>query len=261
MHRPKKSLGQNFLKSQEALRDIITAGDIKADDVILEIGPGKGALTDLLLQHAGKVIAIEKDRELIALLSEQYKQEIEEKKLVLLEDDALEFDIFFIKGNYKLIANIPYYITGALIQKFLTALHQPEHMVLLVQKEVAQRIVARDKKESILSMSVKAYGTPKYIGTVKAKYFSPAPKVDSAVILVEKISRDFFQDISEALFFEIMKKGFAHKRKMLIGNLKEYAQITNKSLEEIFDSLHINKKARAEDLTLEQWKQLCLKLQ
>jgi 16S rRNA (adenine1518-N6/adenine1519-N6)-dimethyltransferase len=290
MHRPKKSLGQNFLKSKEALLKIIDAGDIKADDIVLEVGPGKGALTDYLVKLAGKVIAVEKDRELIPLLLEKYHGEITENKFDLIEQDILEFDPNQLKqldskntgvtnNSYKIIANIPYYITGALIQKFLTAHHQPERMVLLLQKEVAQRIVARNssknlapEKESILSMSVKAYGTPKYIGTVKAKYFSPQPKVDSGILLIENISRDFFSDLSEDKFFEIMKAGFAHKRKMLLGNLKEHFvkkdeknSVVNESplpaggsnhLEEIFEKTNINKKARAEDLTLEQWKRL-----
>lgn len=260
-HFAKKSLGQNFLKSKEALLKIIDAGDIKADDIVLEIGPGKGALTDYLVKLAGKVIAIEKDRELIPLLQEKYKEYINSGRMDIKEGDILEFDpelLKFYELPYKVIANIPYYITGALIQKFLTASYQPELMVLLLQKEVAQRICAKDGKESILSMSVKAFGTPKYISTVKAKYFSPEPKVDSAIILISDISRNFFSNITEEHFFKIMKAGFAHKRKMVLGNLREALEVTN--LEETFDSLSINKKARAEDLTLEQWKQLCLAL-
>jgi 16S rRNA (adenine1518-N6/adenine1519-N6)-dimethyltransferase len=291
MHRAKKSLGQNFLKSKEALLKIIEAGDIKPEDIVLEIGPGKGALTEFLIQKAGKVIVIEKDRELVPLLEETFKDAVAAGKLEIREGDILEFNPSQLKEiiqknsysessitsnnssnkSYKLIANIPYYITGAIIQQFLTADFQPERTVLLLQKEVAQRIVARPEyshsgtaKESILSISVKVYGTPKYISTVKAKYFSPQPKVDSGILLIENISRNFFKDINEERFFEIMKAGFAHKRKMLLGNLKEYFEKNNVSnsrqestnLEEIFDNLNINKKARAEDLTLEQWSDL-----
>lgn len=292
MHLPaKKSLGQNFLKSKEALRAIITAGNISAADTILEVGPGKGALTELLLPLAGKVIAVEKDARLIPLLQERFVEEIKIGKLEIIEGDILEYrpdpqplratppNLGGDRGRYKIIANIPYYITGVFLKKFLTENFKPSLMVLLLQKEVAERIVARDNKESILSLSVKAYGTPKYVMTVKAKYFSPAPKVDSAIILIDNISQDFFKDISEEKFFQIVKAGFAHKRKMLAGNLKsllppqpllaqegcpfpEQGKGLGKGcFEDTFKSLGIHEKARAEDLSLEQWKKLAGKLQ
>jgi 16S rRNA (adenine1518-N6/adenine1519-N6)-dimethyltransferase len=223
--RAKKSFGQNFLKSEPALKKIIATGEITSEDTILEIGPGKGALTKKLLEVSGKVIAVEKDRELIALLTEKFANEIAENKLVLLEGDILEFEIEKFIGShpYKIIANIPYNITGAILKKFLTSTYQPERMVLLVQHEVAQRIVARDEKESILSISVKAYGTPSLVMKVPARYFSPSPKVDSAVILISNISRKLFENsgTNEAKFWEIVKAGFAHKRKQLGGNLKQ----------------------------------------
>ena len=255
----KKSLGQNFLKSKEALRSLISAGDIQPTDNILEVGPGKGVLTEELVKLAHKVIAIEKDDRLIELLSEKFKQEIEHNKLVILHQDVLEFNPE--ETSYKIIANIPYYITGTFIQKFLEADFQPTKMVIMVQKEVAQRIVARDGKESILSISVKAYGEPKYIQTVQAKYFSPEPNVDSAIILINNISKSFFSEFSEKTFFEVVKTGFAHKRKMLIGNLKNNQIYKSKNLEELFATLNISPKARAEDITLEDWKNLTLKLQ
>lgn len=254
--RPKKSLGQNFLKSQEALRAIIEAADLHHQDVVLEVGPGKGALTQKLLDTGATVFAVEKDEQLIEILRETFATEIENKKLVLIADDIVEFDLTKISAEhptYKVVANIPYYITGILIRKLLTAPQQPERLVLLVQKEVALRIVAKDKKESILSMSVKAYGTPKYILTVKAKYFSPEPSVDSAIIQITTISRNFFSDISEDAFFEIMKAGFAHKRKQLAGNLKEHFQ---KDFSEILLKNNISPTVRAEDITLEDWKKI-----
>ena len=156
--------------------------------MILEIGPGKGALTKKLLEKSGIVIAIEKDRELFGLLKDKFEKEIENKKLILVNEDILEFDTDKLQ-NYKIIANIPYNITGAILKKFLTAKNQPETMVLMVQNEVAKRIVARDKKESILSISVKAYGEPKMIMKVPARYFSPSPKVDSAVILIKNFGK------------------------------------------------------------------------
>ncbi|MES2436452.1 MAG: 16S rRNA (adenine(1518)-N(6)/adenine(1519)-N(6))-dimethyltransferase RsmA [Patescibacteria group bacterium] len=253
----KKSLGQNFLKSQGALREIIQAARIENTDVILEIGPGKGALTKLLIEHAGKVIAIEKDTRLIPYLKEEFKEAYEQKKLEIHEQDILEFDPAYLKADgqyYKLVANIPYYLTGIIFRKFLETHYQPSLMVLLVQKEVAQRIVARDEKESILSLSVKAYGTPKYIGKVAAKYFSPQPKVDSAILLIDSISRDFFNTITEEEFFTVIKAGFAHKRKMLAGNL--HTAFPEKDISNALISAGINEKARAEDVGLLAWKKL-----
>ncbi len=246
-YRAKKSLGQNFLKSEPALRKIIEAGEINTDDVILEIGPGKGALTGKLLEKAGQVIAVEKDRELFEFLKEKFKEQIASGALVLENSDILEYRIKNLEiPSYKIIANIPYNITGAILKKFLTESHQPERMVLLVQHEVAQRIVARDGKESILSISVKAYGEPKLVTKVPARYFSPAPKVDSAVISIKNISRKAFIQgkVDEGKFWQIVKAGFAHKRKKLSGNLKNL--ISAQNLEEFKDK-------RAENLKLSEW--------
>ncbi len=257
-HRAKKSLGQNFLKSESALKAIINAGDINTGDIILEIGPGKGALTEKLLERAGKVIAIEKDNELFALLSEKFAHEIKSGKFILIHDDILDFDHTHYKlltTNYKLIANIPYNITGAILKKFLSSDNQPEQMVLLVQKEVAERIVARDKKESILSMSIEAYGAPRYIAKVPARYFSPAPKVDSAIISIENISKDSFKNAGEEEhFFDVVKAGFAHKRKFLAGNLS--VKLPHEDWREKFKKCGISEKSRAEDIKLKDW--ICL---
>jgi 16S rRNA (adenine1518-N6/adenine1519-N6)-dimethyltransferase len=267
MHKAKKSLGQNFLKSEIALRKIIEAGEIKLDDVILEIGPGKGALTEKLLEKAGVVIAVEKDYELFEFLKEKFSEEIKSKSLLLIQGDILEFQIKdYELRNYKIIANIPYNITGAILKKFLTEKHQPECMVLLVQHEVATRIIARDGKESILSISVKAYGEPKMIMKVGARYFSPAPKVDSAIILIKKISRKNFtspltplltgeggqrpDEVNEEKFWEIVKTGFAHKRKKLSRNLKSLRNYED--YEKNIESGNLGNK-RAEELTLSDW--------
>jgi len=265
IHKAKKSLGQNFLKSEMALKKIIEAGEIKPDDIILEIGPGKGVLTEKLLERAGLVVAIEKDRELFKILEEKFAKEIREKKLILIKDDILKFNISEPR-NYKIIANIPYNITGAILKKFLTEKNQPESIVLMVQHEVAKRIMARDGKESILSISVKAYGEPKMIMKVPARYFSPAPKVDSAIILINHISRKLFtpdlQTVQsstlhslsaekfEERFWEIVKAGFAHKRKKLSSNLKKISKNSNYGNIAYVENLG-NK--RAEDLSLADW--------
>ena len=260
MHRAKKSLGQNFLRSGSALRAIVDAGSIVPTDTILEIGPGKGALTEALLETGAKVIAVEKDRELIPYLQEKFAEQIIEGRFELIEKDVLEFEpksIGLALGTYKLIANIPYYITGAILEKFLEEETRPERIVFLVQKEVADRIVARDKKESILSISVKAFGVPKVVMKVSKKAFSPSPKVDSAILLIGNISHEYFATwnipIKQAIrgFFDIIHAGFAHKRKLLARNLEKV--VSKEIISQSFAELGLSVSARAEDISPSQW--------
>ena len=267
-HRPKKSLGQNFLKNQGIIVKIRDAADPVANDIVLEIGPGLGALTEDLLHYVGKVIAVEKDDSLIETLHLKFADQVTAGKLDIIHADILNFDPEVLRAYddgknavYKLVANIPYYITGMIIEKFLSASFQPSMMVLLVQKEVAERIVAKDKKtgglgkESILSIAVKAYGTPQYIGTVRAGSFVPAPSVDSAIIAIKNISRDHFKNPHhEQVFFQVMKSGFAHKRKTLAGNLKNILEpeIVDSSMREV----GLDPKTRAEDVGIDGWRAL-----
>ncbi len=260
---PKKSLGQNFLKSKTALKAMVSAGEIKNDDIVLEIGPGKGALTEKLLETGAKVIAIEKDDRLIEFLNEKFAENMKNGQFKLVHGDVLDLkvqDLGLLEHQYKLIANIPYYITGLIFRKFLEEEIQPSKIVILVQKEIADRIIARDNKENLLSLSVKAYGKAKKIMKVEKENFSPAPKVDSAILLINDISKDFFENIDENTFFEVIKLGFAHKRKVLISNLKELAQKNSKNLEEIFTTITLSPKSRSEDLKLTDWKNLTRKL-
>ena len=188
---PKKSLGQNFLRSKVVVDGIVSASLLEQKDLCLEIGPGEGVLTEALLKKGVKVIAVEKDDRLIPVLEEKFKNEISDYNLKIIHGDILELDIEKIigKSKYKLVANIPYYITGQIIRRFLESQKQPVSITLLVQKEVAERIVSKDKKESLLSLSVKAYGEPKYVHKVSKGAFHPQPKVDSAVIFIEIISK------------------------------------------------------------------------
>lgn len=246
----KKSLGQNFLKSERALNSIIEAANISPQENILEIGPGEGALTERLLKTGARVIAIEKDDALCLTLKEKFALE----NLTLINGDILDFNPPEIVGEYKLVANIPYNITGAIIEKFLSTDHQPKQMVLLVQKEVAERIVAKDHKESILSLSVKAYGTPRYIEKVLAGSFVPAPKVDSAIVSIENISKTFFNGFTEENFFALIKSGFRSKRKKLSSNLSN--TYPKESVREAFAKLNLDENVRAEDITVEKWGEL-----
>ena len=258
----KKSLGQNFLTSQSVIDKIIKIANLDLKDIVLEIGPGKGILTQTLLGTGivGKVIAVEKDITLIPFLQEKFSEEIRMGKLILIYGDILDFDFQkygLESGNYKIVANIPYYITGRFLRKILSSEIQPSKMVLLIQKEVAERI-AKDKKESLLSISVKAYGKPKYIQTVKAGNFNPAPKVDSAIFEISNISKKIFYQTNEKKFFEIIKVGFSHKRKFLIGNLGIFAK--KEKLQSTFRQAGISDTARAEDVALERWKTLVQRL-
>lgn len=253
----KKSLGQNFLKSKTALLAMISAGEIKKGDKVIEIGPGQGALTEKILETGAKVIAIEKDDRLIDILNQKFEPEKVSGQFTLIHGDILDMDLKklgFKTVDYKLIANIPYYITGLIFRKFLEGAVQPSKLVIMVQKEIADRVIARDNKESLLSLSVKAYGEAKKVMKVEKENFTPKPKVDSAILLVDKISKDFFTDISEEKFFEVIKTGFAHKRKVLITNLKE--KFGKNDLHKIFSDIGLSEKARSEDLKLTDWKNL-----
>ncbi|MEK7185422.1 MAG: 16S rRNA (adenine(1518)-N(6)/adenine(1519)-N(6))-dimethyltransferase RsmA [Patescibacteria group bacterium] len=280
-HKANKTLGQNFLKSKRALRQIILAAEInpigqatgeenggEIGEKILEIGPGKGALTQFLLEAGARVVAVEKDGELVEFLRQKFSTEIANGRLELTGGDILETKpqtLGLEAGRYKLVANIPYYITGQIIRNFLSGDCQPSRAVLLVQREVADRIVAHDGKGSLLSLAVRAYGVPKRIAIVKREDFSPAPNVDSAILLIADISKKFFEfggasstTGTEEKFFEILHAGFAHKRKKLIRNLEEIAAKEN--LEKIFTESGLDENSRAEDLNLNDWKLLLEKL-
>lgn len=259
---PKKQFGQNFLTSIPAQIAIGDAGELNKGDKVLEIGPGKGFLTKDLLKRGAHVTALEKDRDLLPILTETFNIEISEGRLSLVEGDVLKFDPddYGLKASaYKLIANIPYYITGAIISRFLSQVNQPSMMVILIQKEVAERIVARGGKESLLSLSVKVYGSPKIVYRVSKGSFFPIPKVDSAVLQIKDIShKNFSNQYHEEMFFKVIHAAFAHKRKFSLSNLKEVFK--SKDIESLFQECSIEKKARAEDVTLSQWLQLSSKL-
>lgn len=250
--RAKKSLGQNFLNSKTIARDIVRASQIAPTDTVLEVGPGKGFLTEEILKTGASVVAIEKDDRMIPLLSEKFADEIARGRFTLIHGDITEeIQGLPLEKPYKLIANIPYYLTGYILRVFLEMPQKPERMILMLQKEVADRIVARNKKESILSIAVKVYGTPRIVKKVPARYFTPAPKVDSAVITIENISgKNFKNNAEEKRFFEIVKAGFAHKRKQLAGNLKE---IFGDDTLAVLSRAGVQPNARAEDITLTDW--------
>ena len=254
----KKHLGQHFLTSKAVLRTMLDAAAVTAEDTVLEIGPGKGVLTMALLETGARVVAIETDMDLLAVLEDTFAAEVASGQLALVHEDVRNVATqAHVHGAYKIVANIPYYITGEIIRRFLTSEHQPESMTLLVQKEVAERI-ARSAKETVLSLSVKAYGHPRYVKTVPARYFSPPPKVDSAVVHIGDISKRFFSEVREERFFKVVKAGFTSKRKMLVNNL---AVCGGKArVAEVLTQLGLPENIRAEDVSLDEWQKIAITL-
>ncbi|MBI2618041.1 ribosomal RNA small subunit methyltransferase A [Candidatus Kaiserbacteria bacterium] len=253
----KKSLGQYFLIAPHIAEKTADAAEVSSDDIVLEVGPGGGALTRVLLSRAREVVAVEKDFSLIQELKETFAEDVRTGKLTLIHKDILKLDLTTIElsdRRYKVVANIPYYITGALIRMLLTASVQPSVIVLVVQKEIAER-VAKSTKESLLSLSVKAYGAPRYVSTIKRGAFQPPPKVDSAILAIENISRGFFTDVPEDFFFKVLKTGFGSKRKYLMNNLEKIAD--KKTLRNAFQKIGLQEGVRAEDVPLKEWGKLC----
>ena len=256
-----RRLGQHFLTNPRVAGRLVEGAHITGVDTVLEIGPGTGALTREILATGAHVIAVEKDNTLVTRLKETFAKEVILGKLNIIAGDVRDYSpesLGLMLGQYVLAANIPYYITGEIIRKFLTAGAQPRTMALLVQKEVAERIVARNGKESILSLSVKAYGTPRVVAKVSRGNFSPPPSVDSAILTIENISRSFFSNIDEIHFFRIIKAGFASKRKFLARNLALGFGL--ETVRDAFSALKIPENVRAEDVSLVTWKHLAKQL-
>lgn len=256
----KKSLGQHFLNSPVVPGWLCEAGEVSKGDLVLEIGPGTGALTEKLLERGATVIALEADGRAIKVLEEKFAEAIANERLVIHNTDVRRFhpdDLGLNDHQFKVVANIPYYLTGQLFRTFLDSSIQPSLLVFLVQKEVAKRATTdlkRGEKESLLSLSIKAFGQPKYVRSVGRGHFTPPPQVDSAIIKVSDINRDNFSKLTAEHFFHVLHLGFGQKRKQLLGNLaKEYDR---EMLEREFPAVGIALDARAEDIPLEKWLKL-----
>ena len=254
----KKSLGQHFLTSPVVPGWMCDAADIIPGDIVLEIGPGTGVLTAELLRREAVVVALEADARAITALEETFIEEIASGKLILLHTDVRTLDLgtvpHIVDQKFKVVANIPYYLSGLLFRTFLESDIQPTDLVYLVQKEVAKRgcsNISIGEKESLLSLSLQVYGTPKYVKTVSRGHFTPPPKVDSGIIAVRNISKENFVEVPESLFFNTLHLGFGQKRKQLLGNLTK--QYDRNLLTHIFSTAQIPVSARAEDVPLEKW--------
>lgn len=232
--------------------DAVNTGPL---DCVIEIGPGKGALTIPILKTGARVIAFELDERMCEYLSDICSEYIATGQLQIIHKDILEInmkDFFASIGPYKLIANIPYYITNAILRKFLDTQYQPTDMSLLMQREVAERIVVRDGKQSLLSLSVSVFGDSVYIAKVDRKYFSPQPKVHSAILAIHNISQDrFINSDFQSFFFLLLRAGFSHKRKQLVKNLQSI--IATEDLRNILCEMNLAATIRAEELDRDQW--------
>lgn len=264
---PKKSLGQNFLVNQHVLDKIIVAAEIKKDDIILEVGPGTGNLTEKLALKAKEIIAVEKDRRLIEQLQKRFTKHtfVTHTKVCfvkIVEEDILKFnpEAFSLKsGGYKIVANIPYYITSHFLRIVFEKWPRPELIVLMIQKEVAQRIMAKPPHTNLLALSVQFFANPQIISSVGRGSFRPAPNVDSAIIKLTPIIHNRFTD--NQLLFKVIRAGFSEKRKQLINNLAKNFNATKEQIKNIFSSVGIKENVRAENLSLEEWQKLAKLLQ
>ena len=253
---PKKSLGQNFLVNRGVLDKIVAAAEIQKDDIILEVGPGTGNLTEKLASVAKKVIAVEKDRRLIGQLKIKFEKN---GNIEIIEKDILKFnpEQYSLKnGGYKIVANIPYYITSHFLKTVFTKWLQPKLIVLMIQKEVAQRIMAKPPHMNLLALSVQFYAEPKIVGYVSRGSFQPMPKVDSAIIKLTPKNNNRLLTIDNGHFFKVIRAGFSEKRKQLLNNLAKNFDTTKEKIKNIFSSAGIKEKARAENLSLQEWEKL-----
>jgi len=254
--RPIKGLGQNFLQDNLALQKIVSAAKLGPSDDILEIGPGLGNLTRYLALTAQRVTAVELDKNLFPALESVVSPY---KNVRLVQGDILKLNpADLVDGpDYLVVANIPYYITSAVLRHLLESGGHPRRLVLTVQEEVAERICARPGKMSLLALSVQVYGTPEIVAYIPAEAFFPAPKVDSAVLRVEILPEPLIPSALMDTFFKLIKAGFSQKRKTLRNSLSGGLGIAPAEAERILAAAGIDSMRRAETLSLEEWGQLC----
>lgn len=248
---PNKSLGQHWLSDINILNRIADYADIKKTDTVLEIGPGLGYLTSVLSERSDSLIAVEFDRDLANEL-----RRIKGQCVNIINQDFLKFDLSNLNKGYKVVANIPYYITAKIIHKLLNADNKPSIAVLLIQKEVAERLVAREGDMSILSISAQLYADVELGVKIPPEMFTPPPKVDSQVIIIKPRTTPLFDDIDEKKFFRIVKAGFGEKRKKLKSSLAGGLAISKAESEQLLWNSNIDPNLRAQDLTLQQWRKL-----
>lgn len=257
--RPNATYGQNFLIDDIVLQDIVEAAEVTKEDAVLEIGPGIGNLTEKLCERAGFVLSLEKDPKFAPILHNLKKNYRENFRFEIT--DALDYnfqDFFAQQGfkNYIVVANIPYYITGKILQMFLTAKFKPTSVTILTQKEVAENLSAKAGDLSILAISVQLFGEPKFVQKVLARSFYPAPKVDSAIVKIDLFKNPKYNISNEKRFFKILKACFAGKRKQIHNTLVNNLHLEKQQALEILEKIKIAPTARPQELTIEEWVEL-----
>jgi 16S rRNA (adenine1518-N6/adenine1519-N6)-dimethyltransferase len=248
----KKSFGQNWLRDEYVLDEIVKAAEIQPSDSVLEVGPGLGTLTEKLVETGASITAVEADKDLLPRLNNKFQGKSNFK---LVDGDILKFDLSAMDTGYKVAANIPYYLTSNLIRILLESPNPPKLMVLLVQKEVAQRILAKPGNMSVLAFSVQYYAKPEFVMEVSKELFEPIPKVDSAVIKIKLLEKPVFEADTKKLF-RLVKAGFGEKRKMLRNSLAGGLGLDTSQAEKLLESANIKTTARAQELTVQNWQDL-----
>lgn len=244
-----KLLGQHWLNDQISLEAIAEAAQITPTDTVLEIGPGLGSLTKHLVAQAKSVIAVELDPHLF----EKLPARVQAKNLEVIRADILRFDLSALPAGYKVVANIPYYLTSNLLRVLSESTNPPKLMVLLVQKEVAQRVAAAPGQMSMLSVSVQLYYRAELSLLVPAKLFTPPPKVDSQVVILTRHQKPLFDSLDSKKIFRIVKAGFSGRRKMLRSSLSAGLQISKPEADKLLVNAGIDGNLRAQSLSLQDW--------
>jgi 16S rRNA (adenine1518-N6/adenine1519-N6)-dimethyltransferase len=248
----KKSLGQHWLRDDSSLESIVAVADIDKNDTVLEIGPGLGTLTKHLVKTAHKVVAVEFDE----VLAGRLDSEVGANNLIVRHQDIMRFDLGELPSNYKVVANIPYYLTGHLMRMFTETHTTPQVMVLLVQKEVAERLAAKTGQMSISAVAAQLIYEVSLGQIIKAEMFTPPPKVDSQVVIFKKREKSLFKDLDKRAFMQIVKAGFSSPRKKLRSSLSAGLSVSKDEADKILKKAKINGDLRAQNLRLEDWNRL-----
>jgi 16S rRNA (adenine1518-N6/adenine1519-N6)-dimethyltransferase len=252
---PSKGLGQNFLIDKEVVKKFIESAELKPNDVVLEIGPGLGVLTQELAKKAGRVIAVEKDPNMVKVLKELLDC-WNARNVRVVKDDILKINPkYYIIPNtkYKIVANLPFYLTAPVIRKFLESNYQPREMILIVQKEVGQRICAKPPDMNLLAVSVQIYAKPEIVSYISKNSFWPKPKVDSAIIRIAPLINTDRKLINADLFFKIVRAGFSQPRKQLLNNLSKTLKFNKEKTKSWLLKNKIQPIQRAETLKVCDW--------
>lgn len=249
---PKKHLGQHWLRDSEALKAMVTAADVSVGDTVVEIGPGLGTLTTELVKVATKVIAVEFDE----LLATELPFRVPAENLEVIQADILKFDFGSLPKDYKVVANIPYYLTSNLLRLLCESLNPFSQAALLVQKEVAERVGANAGQTSLLSISVQFYAQVGLGRVVPASLFEPPPKVDSQILKLTYRNEPLFPEVDSKKFFRLVKAGFSERRKKLRSSLSGGLGITKDEAEALMQEAKIDPNLRAQALSLDDWHRL-----